>query len=190
MLLTSNSQAVNCQITAHPMWSQVREGRTPDRETGAPAGALLPELPREERILEQCKTACPDCGGYRKPLGVNVSGQLEVLKTAFRVIRHIRSKRVWAGTCSVLVAALVDALPHYVMAGTNRHADDTKVQVLAASKAQTKTGRLLTDVWDVRSTACPDFESFCKPMCTSGSMQFTTLASCRKALVGLTPGVA
>ncbi|MEB0134598.1 IS66 family transposase [Actimicrobium sp. CCC2.4] len=58
--------------------------------------ALPPELPREERILEPAETACPDCGGHLKPLGEDVSEQLEILNTAFKVIRHIRRKKACA----------------------------------------------------------------------------------------------
>ncbi len=57
---------------------------------------LPPELPREDRILEPADQACPDCGGNLKPLGEDVSEQLEIVNTAFKVIRHIRRKKACA----------------------------------------------------------------------------------------------
>lgn len=57
---------------------------------------LPPELPREDRILEPADQACPDCGGHLKPLGEDVSEQLEIVNTAFKVIRHIRRKKACA----------------------------------------------------------------------------------------------
>lgn len=176
---------------------------------------LPPELPREERILEPADQACPACGGNLKPLGEDISEQLEIVNTAFKVIRHIRRKKAcaccdcivqvpapsrpilrgvagpgllahilvskfadhqplyrqstiyarqgvevdrssmgrWVGACSALMAPLVDALRHHVMAGSKLHADDTPVPVLAAGNGQTKTGRLWTYVRDDRSAA-------------------------------------
>lgn len=58
--------------------------------------SLPPELPREDRILEPADQACPDCGGNLKPLGEDVSEQLEIVNTAFKVIRHIRRKKACA----------------------------------------------------------------------------------------------
>ena len=54
----------------------------------------LPEnLPREEHIIEPEEEACPQCGGNLKPLGEDVSEQLEVIEAAFKVIRHVRRKK-------------------------------------------------------------------------------------------------
>lgn len=55
---------------------------------------LPPELPREDR--KPADQACPDCGGNLKPLGEDVSEQLEIVNTAFKVIRHIRRKKACA----------------------------------------------------------------------------------------------
>lgn len=57
----------------------------------------LPEhLPREERVLEPQEQACAQCGGELKPLGEDVSEQLEIIDSAFKVIRHIRRKKACA----------------------------------------------------------------------------------------------
>jgi transposase len=57
----------------------------------------LPEhLMREERVLEPQEQACSQCGGQLKPLGEDVSAQLEIIDSAFKVIRHIRRKTACA----------------------------------------------------------------------------------------------
>ena len=67
---------------------------------------LPPELPREERVLEPAEQACPSCGGPLKPLGEDISEQLDIVNTAFKVIRHIRRKKACACCdCIVQVAA-------------------------------------------------------------------------------------
>lgn len=65
----------------------------------------LPEhLPREDRVLEPEDQACPACGGNLKPLGEDVSEQLEIIDTAFKVIRHVRRKKACA-CCDCIVQA-------------------------------------------------------------------------------------
>lgn len=61
-------------------------------------------LPREERVLEPEEQACPACGGNLKPLGEDVSEQLEIIDTAFKVIRHVRRKKACA-CCDCIVQA-------------------------------------------------------------------------------------
>ncbi|MFT4465531.1 MAG: IS66 family transposase zinc-finger binding domain-containing protein [Sodalis sp. (in: enterobacteria)] len=63
---------------------------------------LPPELPREERCLEPQEPACPDCGGDLKPLGEDVREQLELIKSAFKVIK-IRRKKKACARCDVIV---------------------------------------------------------------------------------------
>jgi transposase len=54
----------------------------------------LPDhLPREDHIIEPVEQACPACGGNLKPLGEDVSEQLEIIESAFKVIRHVRRKK-------------------------------------------------------------------------------------------------
>lgn len=53
----------------------------------------MPEhLAREERIHRPANDDCPQCGGALKPLGEDVSEQLEYVRAHFRVIRHRRPK--------------------------------------------------------------------------------------------------
>ena len=71
----------------------------------------LPEhLPREERVLEPDEAACSECGGELKPLGEDVSEQLEIIDSAFKVIRHIRRKKACA-CCDHIAQAAAPSLP-------------------------------------------------------------------------------
>lgn len=71
----------------------------------------LPEhLPREERVLEPEEQACPACGGNLKPLGEDVSEQLEIIDAAFKVIRHVRRKKACA-CCDSIVQAPAPSRP-------------------------------------------------------------------------------
>ena len=87
-------------------------------ETVAPAAKriasarqpLPPKLPREERILEPSDTACPQCGGNLKPLGEDISEQLEIVSAAFKVIRHIRRKKACA-CCDCIVQVPAPSRP-------------------------------------------------------------------------------
>jgi transposase len=57
----------------------------------------LPEhLPRVDNVIEPPDQACSECGGKLKPLGEDVSEQLEIIDSAFKVIRHIRRKKACA----------------------------------------------------------------------------------------------
>lgn len=71
----------------------------------------LPEsLPREEHIIDPKEEACPQCGGNLKPLGEDVSEQLEVIEAAFKVIRHVRRKKACDG-CDCIVQAPAPSRP-------------------------------------------------------------------------------
>ncbi|MBA3774817.1 MAG: IS66 family transposase [Ramlibacter sp.] len=71
----------------------------------------LPEhLPREERVLEPDEAACCQCGGELKPLGEDVSEQLEIIDSAFKVIRHIRRKKACA-CCDHIAQAAAPSRP-------------------------------------------------------------------------------
>jgi transposase len=71
----------------------------------------LPDhLPRDERIYVPEATACPDCEGSFKPLGEDVSEQLEYIPASFRVIRHIRPKLA-CSCCDVIVQAPAPSRP-------------------------------------------------------------------------------
>ena len=71
----------------------------------------LPDhLEREEHILEPAEQACPECGGALKPLGEDVSEQLDIIDTAFKVIRHVRRKKACA-CCDCIVQAPAPSRP-------------------------------------------------------------------------------
>lgn len=53
---------------------------------------LPASLPRETRILPPPETACPACGGNLSALGCDVSEQLELISSAFKVIETQRPK--------------------------------------------------------------------------------------------------
>ncbi|MFZ6864818.1 IS66 family transposase [Undibacterium sp. Ji67W] len=67
-------------------------------------------LAREEHIIEPKEDACPQCGGNLKPLGEDVSEQLEVIEAAFKVIRHVRKKKACA-CCDCIVQAPAPSRP-------------------------------------------------------------------------------
>jgi len=71
----------------------------------------LPDhLEREEHLLEPQEPACPQCGGNLKPLGEDVSEQLEIVNAAFKVIRHIRRKEACA-CCDCIVQPAAPSRP-------------------------------------------------------------------------------
>lgn len=60
----------------------------------APARRALPEqLPRES-IIHAPVCACPDCGGALSDLGEDVSEILDYVPSHWKVIRHVRPKRI------------------------------------------------------------------------------------------------
>jgi len=83
---------------------------TPGASTTAPVRRPLPpHLPRENQ-LHSAPCTCPDCGGALKPIGEDVSEQLEFIPEHFKVIRHVRPKFACA-TCSTLVQAPAPTRP-------------------------------------------------------------------------------
>ncbi|HEY0208798.1 IS66 family transposase [Acerihabitans sp.] len=65
---------------------------------------LPPDLPREERCLEPLEPVCPACGGELKLLGGEVSEQLELNRSTFKVIQTRRNNKACA-RCDVIVRA-------------------------------------------------------------------------------------
>lgn len=71
----------------------------------------LPDhLEREEHVLEPQESACLQCGGNLKPLGEDVSEQLEIVNAAFKVIRHIRRKKACA-CCDCIIQPAAPSRP-------------------------------------------------------------------------------
>lgn len=71
---------------------------------------LPAHLPREDNVIEPLDEACSACGGKLKPLGEDVSEQLELIDSAFKVIRHIRRKKACA-CCDHIVQAPAPSRP-------------------------------------------------------------------------------
>lgn len=71
---------------------------------------LPPHLPRDEQVHAPAALACPSCGGKLKPLGEDVSEQLEYVPASFRVIRHVRPKRACC-CCDGIVQAAAPSRP-------------------------------------------------------------------------------
>lgn len=80
------------------------------KRTSSTRPPLPMELPRENRILEPVDVACPQCGGHLKALGEDISEQLEIVTSAFKVIRHIRRKKACA-CCDCIVQAPAPSRP-------------------------------------------------------------------------------
>ena len=84
-------------------------GQGTKRATSA-RSSLPADLPREDCILEPTESACPQCGGNLKPLGEDIAEQLEIVSSAFKVIRHIRRKKACA-CCDCIVQAAAPSRP-------------------------------------------------------------------------------
>lgn len=61
-------------------------------------------LPRDEKRLQPASACCPECGGTLSYLGEDTAEQLELMRSAFRVIRTVREKHACT-KCDVIVQA-------------------------------------------------------------------------------------
>ena len=71
---------------------------------------LPAHLKRDVQIHEPLEQACPECGGELKPLGEDISEQLDIISCAFKVIRHVRRKKACA-CCDCIVQAPAPSRP-------------------------------------------------------------------------------
>ncbi len=72
---------------------------------------LLPaSLPSETRTLSLAETACPECGGELNALGCDISEQLELISSAFKVIETRRPKLACC-SCDHIVQAPMPSKP-------------------------------------------------------------------------------
>ena len=99
-------------------------------------------LPRDEKRLLPAASCCPECGGALSYLGEDAAEQLELMRSAFRVIRTVREKHACTQCDAIVQAPATDG---------KLHADDTPVPVLLPGNKKTKTGRLWTYVRDDRN---------------------------------------
>lgn len=67
-------------------------------------------LPRDEKRLPPAETCCPDCGGALSYLGEDTAEQLELIRSAFRVIRTVREKHA-CQKCDHIVQAPAPSRP-------------------------------------------------------------------------------
>lgn len=138
----------------------LRDPLVPKALRQSPARKPLPaELPREIRRLEPQEEACPKCGGELKPLGEDVSEQLELLKSAFKAIQTVRPKKA-CGRCDCIVQAPAPSRPiERGIAGPgllarvvmSKYGEHTPVQVQEPCSGKTRTGRLWAYVRDDRN---------------------------------------
>ncbi|MFX0718182.1 IS66 family transposase [Escherichia coli] len=71
----------------------------------------LPEsLPRDEKRLRPAGSCCPECGGALSYLGEDAAEQLELMHSAFRVIRTVREKHACT-KCDAIVQAPAPSRP-------------------------------------------------------------------------------
>ena len=84
---------------------------------------LPASLPRETRVIRPEEECCPACGGDLSPLGGEVSEQLELISSAFKVIETQRPKQACC-RCDHIVQAPVPSKPiarSYAGAGLLAH---------------------------------------------------------------------
>ncbi|ALL39885.1 IS66 family transposase [Serratia marcescens] len=91
-------------------------GRVDDPEVPRPLRQTrtrkpFPEsLPRDEKRLLPAETCCPDCGGVLSYLEEDAAEQLELMRSAFRVIRTVREKHA-CRRCDRIVQAATPSRP-------------------------------------------------------------------------------
>lgn len=67
-------------------------------------------LPRNEKRLLPAASCCPECGGSLSYLGEDAAEQLELMRSAFRVIRTVREKHACT-QCDAIVQAPAPSRP-------------------------------------------------------------------------------
>ncbi len=67
-------------------------------------------LPRDEKRLLPAASCCPECGGALSYLGEDAAEQLELMRSAFRVIRTVREKHACT-QCDAIVQAAAPSRP-------------------------------------------------------------------------------
>ncbi len=67
-------------------------------------------LPRDEKRILPAESCCPECGGSLSYLGEDAAEQLELMRSAFRVIRTVREKHA-CNQCDAIVQAAAPSRP-------------------------------------------------------------------------------
>lgn len=84
---------------------------TPEKPARNTSRKPLPaDLPRDTQTLLPADSACPSCGGELKVMDESISEQMEIIKTAFKVIETVRPKLACC-RCDVIVQAPLPAKP-------------------------------------------------------------------------------
>ncbi len=76
---------------------------------------LPASLPRETRVMRPEEECCPACGGELSSLGCDVSEQLELISSAFKVIETQRPKQACCRCDHILQAPVPQNPLHAVM---------------------------------------------------------------------------
>lgn len=104
------------ELKALQQESDTITGRVDDPEIPRPLRQTctrkpFPEsLPRDEKRLLPAETCCPECGGALSYIGEDAAEQLELMRSAFRVIRTIREKHA-CRRCDCIVQAPAPSRP-------------------------------------------------------------------------------
>ncbi len=78
--------------------------------TRKPFPESLPRDDRDEKRLLPAAPCCPNCGGSLSYLGEDIAEQLELMRSAFRVIRTVREKHACT-QCDAIVQAPAPSRP-------------------------------------------------------------------------------
>lgn len=107
---------IEARLTAMQKDSDERTGRVDDPPVPRPLRQTrtrkpFPEsLPRDKKRLKPAESCCPDCGGMLSYLGEDAAEQLELMRSAFRVIRTVREKHA-CRKCDCIVQAPAPTRP-------------------------------------------------------------------------------
>lgn len=77
---------------AHSQLTSMAGDAVPKTSDSPTRKALPTTRPRDRQVIAPSETECPVCSGKLKPLGENISKQLDIINTAFRVIETVRPK--------------------------------------------------------------------------------------------------
>lgn len=123
MNFSSRSEKISCRIAQMEAdlnrlqkESDTLTGRVDDPAVQRPLRQTrtrkpFPEsLPRDEKRLLPAEPCCPDCGGSLSYLGEDAAEQLELMRSAFRVIRTVREKHACT-KCDLIVQAPAPSRP-------------------------------------------------------------------------------
>lgn len=100
--LQQESDALTGRVDDPPVPRPLRQTRT--------CKPFPASLPRDEKRLQPAHTCCPDCGGALSYLGEDTAEQLELIRSAFRVIRTVREKHA-CRKCDHIVQAPAPSRP-------------------------------------------------------------------------------